>query len=276
MRIPAVAGQFYPASREALIEQIERCFLHTLGPGKLPVLEEVAPRNIVAAVVPHAGYIYSGYEAAHVYYALAIQEKPESVVILGPNHTGMGSLVAVSRQDWETPLGAVKCDCELAEHLWKSCGVIDSDETAHAYEHSIEVQLPFLQYIYGDFKFVAISLGLQDLDVAREIASCLAEVEKDILILASSDFTHYESASLAEQKDMLAIEAILALDEAQFLRRVYEHNISACGYGAIATAIAAAKQRGATRAELLKYGNSGDVTGDYGSVVAYAGIVFRK
>ena len=276
MRSPAVAGQFYPASREALIEQIEQCFLHALGPGKLPVRDAEVSRDIVAAVVPHAGYIYSGYEAAHVYYALAMQEKPESVVILGPNHTGMGSLVAVSQQDWETPLGAVKCDRELAEYLWKSCDVIDSDETAHAYEHSIEVQLPFLQYIYGEFKFVAISLGLQDLEVAREIASCLARVEKDILILASSDFTHYESASLAKQKDTLAIEAILALDEEQFLRRVYEHRISACGYGAIATAIATARKRGATRAELLKYGNSGDVTGDYGSVVAYAGIVFRK
>ena len=276
MRSPAVAGQFYPASREALIEQIERCFLHSLGPGKLPVRDGISPRDILGGVVPHAGYIYSGYEAAHVYYALAMQEKPETVVILGPNHTGMGSLVAISMEDWSTPLGVVKCDRELAEELFTGCDVIDGDEIAHAYEHSIEVQLPFLQYIYGEFRFVAISLGLQELEVAREIASCLAKVEKDILILASSDFTHYESASQARQKDMLAIEAILALDEERLLRRVYEHRISACGYGAIATAIAASRQRGATRAELLKYGNSGDVTGDYGSVVAYAGMVFRR
>ncbi|NOZ58801.1 MAG: MEMO1 family protein [Euryarchaeota archaeon] len=276
MRSPAVAGQFYPASREALIEQIERCFLHPLGPGKLPAAEVRQPRSIIAGVVPHAGYIYSGYEAAHVYHALALEEKPESVVLLGPNHTGMGSLVAVSRQDWETPLGAVRCDSELAEELFVGCDVIDADEVAHAYEHSIEVQLPFLQYIYGDFEFVAISLGLQELEVSREIASCLARVEKDILILASSDFTHYESASEARRKDMHAIEAVLALDEELFMRRVYEHRISACGYGAIAAAISAAKKRGASRAELLKYGNSGDVTGDYGSVVAYAGIVFRR
>lgn len=276
MRSPAVAGQFYPASREALIEQIERCFLHPIGPGKLPAGEEVEARDIVAAVVPHAGYFYSGYEAAQVYYELSKQEKPESIVILGPNHTGMGSLVAVSAQDWQTPLGAVECDRELAEELWKNCGVVDRDEVAHAYEHCIEVQLPFLQYIYRDFKFVAISLALQDLEVAREIAACLAEVEKDILILASSDFTHYESASRAREKDMFAIEAILAMDEALFIKRVYERDVSACGYGAIAAAMAAAKRRGATRAELLKYGNSGDVTGDYGSVVAYAGIVFRK
>jgi hypothetical protein len=276
MRSPAVAGQFYPASREALIEQIERCFLHPLGPGKLPVLNETEPRSIIAGVVPHAGYVYSGYEAAHVYYALALEEKPESIVLLGPNHTGMGSLVAVSRQDWKTPLGIARCDRELAEELFVGCDVIDGDEVAHAYEHSIEVQLPFLQYIYGDFKFVAISLGLQELEVSREIASCLAKVEKDILVLASSDFTHYESASQARQKDMRAIEAILALDEAQFMRRVYEHRISTCGYGAVAIAIAAAKLLGAKRAELLKYGNSGDVTGDYGSVVAYAGIVFRR
>ncbi len=277
MRSPAVAGQFYPASREALIEQIERCFLHSLGPGKLPVFDSREARRIVAGIVPHAGYIYSGYEAAHVYYALAREETPRSIVLLGPNHTGMGSLVAVSMQDWRTPLGVARCDRELAEELFTGCDVIDADEIAHAYEHSIEVQLPFLQYIYGgDFKFVAISLGLQELEVSREIASCLSRVDRDILILASSDFTHYESASQARQKDMLAIEAILALNEELFLRRVYEHRISACGYGAIATAIAAAKTRGAAHAELLKYGNSGDVTGDYGSVVAYAGIVFRK
>ncbi len=275
MRSEAVAGQFYPAAKEDLIEQIEKCFLHPIGPGRLPEKKE-KPRDIIGAVVPHAGYIYSGYEAAHVYYSLAEQEKPELVVLIGPNHTGYGSAVAVSQEDWRTPLGIVRCDKEATEALFRGCEIVNQDEMAHTYEHSLEVQLPFLQYIYGDFKFVAITLGLQTLDVAREVGSCIAELGKDVLVLASSDFTHYESADAARAKDLYAIEAILELDEEEFLERVYTKNVTACGYGAIAASIVASKALGAKKAELLKYGNSGDVVGDYSEVVAYAGIVFRK
>ncbi len=275
MRVEAVAGQFYPAERDALVEQIEKCFLHELGPGKLPARRNL-PRDIVGAVVPHAGYIYSGYEAAHVYHALGEQEKPELLVLLGPNHTGYGSAVAVSQEDWRTPLGVARCDRESAEWLFRNCEIVNLDELAHAYEHSLEVQLPFLQYIYGDFKFVALCLGLQTLDVAREVGMCIAELQKDFVVIASSDFTHYEPASVAREKDLYAIDAILDLDEEEFLDRVYRKNVTACGYGAIATAIVVAKARGAKKAELLKYGTSGDVTQDNSDVVAYAGIVFRK
>ncbi len=273
MRNPSVAGQFYHSQEDMLREQIEGCFLHPLGPGELP-LHENRERDVIGAVVPHAGYAYSGPEAAHVYHALARQQKPSVVILLGPNHTGMGSAIAVSKETWRTPLGEVEVDCEVADRLWKKCGIIDLDEDAHRYEHSIEVQLPFLQYIYGEFKFVPISIGLQDYETSLELADCIAI--RDALILASSDFTHYEPKSVAFQKDNEAIKHLLAMDEKKFIQAVYDRDISACGYGPIATCLAASKRLGATRGMLLKYGSSGDITGDDSSVVAYAAMVFRR
>lgn len=274
MRGPSVAGQFYASDAGKLRKQIEDCFLHRLGTGKLPIAED-KERDILGAVVPHAGYMYSGPEAAHVYYSIAMQKKPKTVAILGPNHSGCGSAVAVSKEVWKTPLGEVAVDSEAADFLCKNCRIIDADEAAHRYEHSIEVQLPFLQYIYRDFKFVPICLGIQDLNTSEEIAQCLGKI-KDALILASSDFTHYEPKAQAAARDKKAIEHILNLEEKKFLQTVYDLNLSICGYGAIATCIAAVKKLGAKRAELLKYATSGDITGDDSSVVAYAAIVFRK
>lgn len=275
MRNPSVAGQFYPSRERDLRRQIEECFLHPLGPGKLPDEGEKKKKDIIGAVVPHAGYMYSGPEAAHVYYALSQQKTPEKIVILGPNHTGMGSGVSVSGEDWKTPLGVVKVDKEAVEKLWRGCDIVDLDETAHRFEHSLEVQLPFLQYIYDEFRIVPICLALQDLETSLELAKCLSELD-DALFLASSDFTHYEPADEARRKDMEAINHLLAMDERRFLQSVYNLDLTACGYGAIATCLAASKMLGATRAELLKYGNSGDITGDYSSVVAYSAIIFRR
>jgi hypothetical protein len=275
MRNPSVAGQFYPSNPDGLKRQIKECFLHKVGPGKLREAKE-KERDIIGAVVPHAGYIYSGYEAAHVYFELAKQKKPETIVILGPNHSGYGSAVAVSKESWRTPIGDVEIDEEIADFLWKNCKIVDQDESAHKFEHSIEVQLPFLQYIYKDFKFVPLCMSLQDLETSEEVASCLAKVKKDILILTSSDFTHYESQEQAELKDKKAIEHVLKLDAKRFIQTVYDSNISICGYGPIATCIIAAKKLGATRGEMLKYATSGDITRDYSQVVAYAGIVFRR
>ncbi|MBI5252967.1 MAG: MEMO1 family protein [Euryarchaeota archaeon] len=274
MRRPSVAGQFYAPDAAGLRKQIEGCFLHRLGLGRLPKAED-KERDILGAVVPHAGYVYSGPEAAHVYYSIAGQKKPKTVVILGPNHSGYGSAVAVSKESWKTPLGEAAIDSEAADFLRKNCDIIDADEVAHRYEHSIEVQLPFLQYIYRDFKFVPICIGIQDLNTSEEIAQCLGKI-KDALILASSDFTHYEPKEQAAAKDNKAIEHILNLDEKKFLQTVYDLDISICGYGPIATCIAAVKKLGATKAELLKYATSGDITGDDSSVVAYAAIVFKK
>ncbi len=275
MREPAVAGLFYPAESRELLRQIERCFLQPPGPERLPG-EAGSERDVLGAVVPHAGYVYSGYYAAHVYRLLGEQKKPECVVVLSPNHTGAGSLIAVSGEDWRTPLGVVRCDRERVERLWRECGVVDLDESAHRQEHSIEVQLPFLQYIYGDFRLVAITIALAELDMLRELGGCLSELcGEECLIIASSDFSHYEPAEVAAEKDRLAIDAILRMDEAELLTRVEAHGITSCGHAAVAACIAALKGR-AKKAELLSYGNSGEVTGDHSSVVAYAGIVFRK
>jgi hypothetical protein len=275
MRSPYVAGQFYPASKEDLKKQIEECFLSTIGPGKLPK-EGMEERNIVGCVVPHAGYMYSGPVAAHVYFQIAKQKKPETIAILCPNHTGRGSAIALSKEDWKTPLGVVETDKEVVEQLWKGCDLLDLDEFAHSAEHSLEVQLPFLQYIFGDFNIIPVCLGIQDLETAHEVAGCLAKVKKDLLVIASSDFTHYEPHEMATKKDQKAIAHILNLDEKRFVQTVYDMNLSICGYGPIATCITASKKLGATKAELLKYATSGDVTRDYLQVVGYAGIAFRK
>ena len=275
VRKPYVAGYFYPKDRDELIKMIEKCFLSKLGIGKLPERKE-GEKKIIGAVVPHAGYMYSGYEASYVYYELAQQKKPETVIIIGPNHTGLGSMISISYEDWETPLGIVEVDKDVVKFLAKTSGVLDINEDAFKYEHSIEVQLPWLQYIYGEgFKIVPICMMLQDLDTARSVGEAIAKIKKDIIILASSDFTHYEPADIAKQKDMAAIHYILEMDEKGFMKEVHSKNISICGYGPIATCIIASKLLGAKRARLLKYGNSGDVTGDYREVVAYASIVFE-
>ncbi len=271
MRSPAVAGRFYSADKAALRKQIEACFLHELGPWRLPQKEN-AKGSPVASVVPHAGYMYSGPVAAHVYLELAKYKPPGVIVILGPNHTGEGSGIAVSKETWRTPLGEVTVDSEVADELWKECGIIDLDETAHRYEHSIEVQLPFLQYIYGDFSFVPICLALQDLETSVQVGRCLSEFE-DALIIASSDFTHYESRDSAKAKDEKAIEKILTLDAKGFIDEVYRKNISICGFGPIAACISAIKEK-KPAGRLLKYATSGDITGDHSHVVAYAAIVF--
>ncbi len=275
VRKPYVAGYFYPNDREELIKTIEKCFTSKLGVGKLP--EKVyGEKRIIGGIAPHAGYMYSGYEASFIYYELAKQKKPETVIIIGPNHTGLGSMVAISYDDWETPLGTVKVDREVVKFLAKTAGIIDINEEAFRYEHSIEVQLPWLQYIYGnDFKFVGICMMLQDLETARAVGSAISKINKDIIVLASSDFTHYEPIDVAKQKDMAAIYHILNMDEEKFLKEVYSKNISICGYGPIATCIVASKLLGAKKARLLKYGSSGDVTGDYREIVAYASITFE-
>jgi hypothetical protein len=276
MREPAVAGQFYPADTEKLLEMIEGSFLHPLGPGTLPEKEgEKRERGILGAVVPHAGYPYSGPEAACVYRALAEEETPTTVVLIGPNHTGYGSPIGISREDWKTPLGIVRVDLAWADELVETVPTVEYDELSHQYEHSIEVQLPFLQYIYGDFRILPISLGAQSLETADRLGSALADRE-GALILASSDFTHYEDAEEAVRKDHAAIDRVLALDEEGFLQKVYDLRISICGFGPIAACLKATKEMGATGAELLRYGTSGDITGDHSRVVAYAAIVFRK
>ncbi|PMB74197.1 hypothetical protein C0199_00745 [Candidatus Bathyarchaeota archaeon] len=279
IRLPSQAGAFYAGKAESLKRQIEECFLHELGPGKIPTVIE-GPRRIVGLVCPHAGYMYSGPVAAHAYYNLASDGKPDTVILFGPNHTGYGSALAVMNEGfWRTPLGDVEVDGEAANKIVKEARIVDVDDSAHRYEHSIEVQLPFLQYLFSlAFKIVPICFLMQDLHSAREIGQAVAKVlaGKNALIIASSDMTHYEPQKIAEKKDMLALKAVEAMDEEHFYSIIEEHRITACGYGPIIALITAAKALGAKEAKLLCYKTSGDVTGDYSAVVGYAAVQFKK
>lgn len=262
MRIPAVAGQFYPRSKNELEKEISRCFsgIH------------VEERDVIGAVVPHAGYVYSGNTAAYVYSVLP---KADTYVLIGPNHTGCGSPVSVSTEAWNTPFGEVKSDNEFIKALPKK--IIDMDETAHKYEHSLEVQLPFLQHRFRDFNIVAICMGMQDEetahDVGDEIAEASRKVDKKVVVIASSDFTHYSPDKIARENDRYYIDAILNFDVSGFYQRLNEREASVCGYGAIAAMLVSAKALGAKKATLLKYSTSGDTGGDYSAVVGYAGII---
>ncbi len=280
IRHPRVAGTFYEGNAESLKAQIENCFLHELGPKKHPKVNKNGSREILGLVCPHAGYEYSGPVAANAYYELASDGKPDTVVILGPNHTGYGSALALMNEGfWRTPLGDVEIDGETANRIMQETSLVDVDELAHRFEHSIEVQLPFLQYLYGsEFRFVPICFQLQDLLSAVEVGKALVEAlaSRNAVVIASSDMTHYEPQGNAAAKDLATLKAVEAMDEKRFYSVIEKQNVTACGYGPIASVIAAAKGLGAKEAKLLCYKSSGDVTGDYSSVVGYAAVSFRK
>ncbi len=278
VRKPCVAGAFYEARPEALRKQIEWCFLHDLGPGKLPEAE-AADLELFGLISPHAGYVYSGPVAAHAYYLLSRAERPETVIIVGPNHSGLGAPVAiVDSGEWETPLGRVPVDSECASLILEVSGVVEVDDSAHKYEHSIEVQLPFLQYVLGGFKLVPIAMLLQNYQVSRALGRALAEAANRFkaLVIATTDFTHYEPQSAAEEKDRAAISEILKLDARGLYDVVVEKDISMCGYGPVMALIEAARAADCAKAELLKYATSGHVTGDTSSVVGYASIAIYR
>jgi AmmeMemoRadiSam system protein B len=278
MRPPVVAGQFYEGSKEELIKQIEWCYRHPVGPGKLPKLQR-GKRSMLGLVSPHAGYIYSGPVAAHGFAALAHDGRPERIVILGPNHHGIGSGVSlVSSGRWRTPLGEVEVDGELARAILRECEIIDDEEEAHRHEHSIEVQLPFLQHLLGEFRFVPICMMFQDLRTSLEVGEALASAcgGKDVLLIASTDFTHYEPHEQAVRKDRAAIEKILSLDPRGLVETVEGEGISMCGYGPVAAVLEACKRLGAGEAKLLKHATSGETSGFMGEVVGYASIAIYK
>jgi AmmeMemoRadiSam system protein B len=224
--------------------------------------------------------MYSGPVAAHGYSRLATDGLPDVFVILGPNHTGYGSGVSISTEgSWETPLGVTAIHSTLAKQIQKTSSIIDIDEEAHAFEHSIEVQLPFIQYLFKDApKFIPICMMMQDLRTSRDIAKTIVEQlkEKDFLIIASSDFTHYEPHDAAVRKDEMAIDAITKLDDTKLNELCESNKVTACGYGPITTLIAAAKLLGGVRAELITHKTSGDITGDKSSVVGYSSLVFLR
>ena len=273
VRRPHVAGSFYPREPQRLRRDIEDCFKHPLGPGKLPAKGE-KPRTITGLVCPHAGYMYSGPVAAHSYYALSEEKPPETAIILCPNHTGLGSAVSLMAEgSWETPLGRLRIDSDISDAIFKASGIIDVDEAAHLYEHSIEVQLPFLQYLYGDsITIVPICMGFQDLGTSRNIGEAIAKVVagRNVVVIASTDMTHQESQQSASRKDRLVLDAVEAMDEERVQSVVQSNHITMCGYGPVSATLVASKRLGADRAEILSYHTSGDITGDRGAVVGYA------
>ena len=275
IRKPAVSGMFYAGTARELEEQIEWCYQHELGPGAIPRVNSKGPREIVAIVAPHAGYYYSGPVAAHAYKALADDGIFDTAVILGPNHTGYGYPVSLwVGASWHTPFGEVEINRELGQKLLGK--IIKADETAHIHEHSIEVQVPWLQYLYKKIKIVPITMLAQDLETARAVGKAISQAGDNLIIIASSDFTHYEPRSVAMEKDGSVIDAIVALDEEELYERCKRLNCTMCGYGPVASAIVAAKEMKASRASLLKYATSGDTSGDFSQVVGYGSIVIKR
>src|SRR5215207_248238 len=282
-RAPAVAGMFYPDNARELRALIDQSFRNQrFGPSRTPnsTPSTNGQHKIYGIVSPHAGYIYSGAVAANGFYKISSADF-QDVIMVGPNHYGIGSWVAAMKDGtWETPLGDVQVNSQMAEEIGGRSAALDFDDYAHSKDHCLEVQLPFLQYIKEDFKIVPVVLVSQKSDTAFDLGNAISEtiMEKDnlnsTLLLASSDFTHYEPNSEAHRKDGELIKTILALDVNRFYTVLERLNVSACGYGAIATMMVAAKNLGATRGELLKYATSGDVTGDIRAVVGYSSIVF--
>ncbi|MEM3672801.1 MAG: AmmeMemoRadiSam system protein B [Candidatus Bathyarchaeia archaeon] len=280
VRRPTQAGAFYEGNAESLKRQVENCFLHEFGPGKIPAVVKTGLKRVTGLVCPHAGYMFSGPVAAHAYYSLACDGKPDVAVIFGPNHTGYGSALAVMNEGfWRTPLGDVEVDGETANQIVRESRIVDVDDSAHRFEHSIEVQLPFLQYLYGsEIKIVPICFLMQDLSSAKEVGKAVAKVlaGKNAVVIASSDMTHYEPQKSAERKDRAALEAVEEMNEDKFYSTIETHHITACGYGPIAALIVASKLLGAKEAKVLCYKTSGDIIGDYSSVVGYAAVCFKK
>lgn len=289
VRKEIVAGQFYPADSDSLSKYIRECFEGELGPGALPLSK--GRSKIFGVIAPHAGYEFSGQAAAHVYKAVAESEQPDLFVIIGVNHRGVGKDIALSLADFSTPLDLVKNDRNFAKAIIKAAnGKIDigEDEKAHAFEHSIEVQLPFLLFIAKNPKFVPIIIANYNYDLCKSLAEIIRDVakhqHKKICVIASSDFTHYGYAygfipfsnKVKEnlyKLDMGAINKIIKLDTKGFVD--YAKSTTICGAGAIAATLETCKRLGSKKAEFLKYYTSGDIIKDYSSAVGYAAIIFK-
>jgi len=276
LRTPAVAGTFYASTADGIVEQIEWSYRHPIGPGHLPEVNEAGPRQVVALVAPHAGYMASGPVAAHAYYALARDGKIDTAVIVGPNHTGYGSSVSVwTSGAWRTPLGDAAIDADAARSLVG--GVIKSDESAHLYEHSVEVQVPWLQHLYGSgVRIVPVAILAQDSETSLAVGEALSRIDGNVVLIASTDLSHYEPVESATRKDTGILSAVESFDSAGMYERLTAEHCSMCGYGPVAAIVHAARLRGATDATLLKYATSGDTVGDYSRVVGYASAVFTR
>jgi AmmeMemoRadiSam system protein B len=266
IRKPAVAGQFYFGTSSALTNQVASYVNATQEKEK-----------VIGIISPHAGFMYSGSVAGSVYSRIAM---PDTFILIGPNHTGRGKPVSMMTSGaWEIPSGVVAIDKELAERILSQSPEFSEDDEAHYYEHSLEVQLPFIRYFSNHVKIVPITMfttSLQDCQtVGESLAEAINQTPYPVVIAASSDMSHYVSDTVAREKDKKAIERILSLDPVGLHNVVRKYGITMCGYAPSTAMLYAAKALGATHAELVNYMTSGDVSGDYSHVVGYAGIMIK-
>ncbi|RUM90289.1 MAG: AmmeMemoRadiSam system protein B [Thermodesulfatator sp.] len=266
IRRPAVANQFYDGDPVRLRAELSRL---------IPTTAHAKPA--LAAVSPHAGYIYSGHVAGAVFSRVTV---PEYVIVMGPNHTGYGSYAEIMTEGvWQMPLGDVPIASDLADLILSRSNILQEGYQSHLYEHSLEVQIPFLQYLQPDLHIVPICLGPLDLEscleIGRAVAAAIKAFSMPVLIVASTDMSHYVTADTAKEMDTLAIKRILALDPQGLYTTVKENGISMCGYIPTTIALEASNLLGAKQAELIKYANSGEINGDYNRVVGYAGLAIR-
>ncbi len=265
-RQPVVAGRFYPADPRELESLLDDFLVRT-----------AEPEDAFGLVAPHAGYVYSGAIAGKTFGRVNI---PERVVLLGPNHTGRGRPWSVSQaKSWLTPLGECRLDLELARTILERCPGTEADEEAHRFEHSLEVQLPFIQRLSPATEIVPLCIGggsaAELLQLGKNLGAALATYPRRTLIVTSSDMTHYEPGAVAEDKDRKAIERILALDAAGLFETVRRGRISMCGVLPATVMLAAVREMGATHGTLVRYGSSGDATQDWSQVVGYAGVIIQ-
>lgn len=273
IRQPAVAGRFYEGSPEQLKKEVGNF-----------IVEGIKKEKAIGVVCPHAGYVYSGAVAGAVYSHVVI---PKTIILLGPNHTGIGKAVSIFPDgEWRLPNGSVAIDADMAGLILKHSKTAAADYQAHLYEHSLEVQIPFIQYFTADFSIVPITVMDTSLRTCRDIGEAIAravlerrrgEAEKgrEALIVSSTDMTHYETHDSAKTKDKKAIDMILALDPEGLHKTIKENNISMCGFAPTTALLYAARMLGAKEARLIKYMTSGEVSGDYNQVVGYAGLMIK-
>jgi len=268
IRKPCVAGQFYPLDAKSLTKLI---FSFT---------DKATQKNdVLGCMLPHAGYIYSGKVAVETVSCVNIKD---TIILLGPNHTGLGAAFSIMTEGiWQTPLGNIEIDHKLAILFLNKSRYLKADTLAHIDEHSLEVELPILQYFKNNFKIVPITFRADDLPtlvkIAEELASVIIEnnLKSSVMFVASSDMTHYESQESAQKKDALAIDAITSLDENKLESVVKKSDISMCGFAPVSVLIKTTKMLGAKTGKLIKYQTSGQTSGDFSSVVGYAGITIN-
>lgn len=275
IRPPAVAGQFYEGSPAALRAEVQKAFTGPLGPGAIPQVPEHAVRRLLGLVVPHAGYMFSGSGAAWGYAAAAKDGRPQAVVILGVNHRMLGAsgspLALSSAAGWQTPLGVIPVAVELGQQLQVIYPELAYDDLAHTYEHSLEVQVPFLQFLFGDVPILPIAIGHASREAIARLGNALAALASshDLLLIASTDFSHQVPHTTATQLDRLALDAIAAVNADQLIDVVQERHITMCGYLPAAAVLIAALSCGIHEAKILHYHTSGDVIGERANVVGY-------